>query len=61
MAAIRTEWHAGIEKLAKECELVIPEQVYFQRGGTEGRHTEKLGLLLAEMQSLRRAHPGASW
>lgn len=61
MAAIRGEWRKGIEALAKACELAIPEQVYFQRGGTEGRHTEKLGLLLAEMQSLRRAHPGASW
>ena len=26
-----------------------------------GRHTEHLGHLLAEMQSLHRAHPGAVW
>ncbi|HET6673128.1 MAG TPA: 1,2-phenylacetyl-CoA epoxidase subunit PaaC [Agromyces sp.] len=30
-------------------------------GGREGRHTEHLGPLLAEMQVLARAHPGASW
>lgn len=30
-------------------------------GGRDGRHTEHLGPLLAEMQVLARAHPGASW
>lgn len=29
--------------------------------GKEGLHSEHLGYLLAEMQSLARAHPGASW
>ncbi|WP_214367074.1 1,2-phenylacetyl-CoA epoxidase subunit PaaC [Pseudonocardia sp. H11422] len=31
------------------------------RGGRQGVHTEKLGHVLAEMQSLARQHPGASW
>ncbi|MDO5090411.1 MAG: 1,2-phenylacetyl-CoA epoxidase subunit PaaC [Cardiobacteriaceae bacterium] len=61
MADIRKTWRATIDALAQECGLTIPENTYFQSGGTQGRHTEKLGLLLAEMQSLRRAHPGASW
>ena len=30
-------------------------------GGRRGIHTEALGYLLAEMQHLHRAHPGASW
>jgi ring-1,2-phenylacetyl-CoA epoxidase subunit PaaC len=30
-------------------------------GGRRGIHTEHLGPLLAEMQVLARAHPGASW
>ena len=29
--------------------------------GRDGRHTEALGPLLAEMQHLARSHPGASW
>jgi ring-1,2-phenylacetyl-CoA epoxidase subunit PaaC len=29
--------------------------------GRDGRHTEALGYLLAEMQHLARSHPGASW
>jgi len=32
-----------------------------QTGGRRGRHTEKLGYLLAEMQFLQRAYPGAQW
>ncbi|GAY11218.1 1,2-phenylacetyl-CoA epoxidase subunit PaaC [Pseudonocardia sp. N23] len=31
------------------------------RGGRQGSHTEALGLVLDRMQSLARAHPGASW
>jgi ring-1,2-phenylacetyl-CoA epoxidase subunit PaaC len=31
------------------------------RGGRQGVHTEALGHVLAEMQSLARQHPGASW
>ena len=32
-----------------------------RRGGRSGRHSEHLGHLLAEMQVLHRAHPGATW
>jgi len=31
------------------------------RGGRQGVHTEALGHVLAEMQSLARQHPGATW
>ena len=31
------------------------------RGGRHGIHTEALGPVLAQMQSLARAHPGATW
>jgi ring-1,2-phenylacetyl-CoA epoxidase subunit PaaC len=30
-------------------------------GGRRGFHTEHLGHLLATMQSVARAHPGARW
>ena len=34
----------------------------FQKfGGKQGEHSEPFGLMLAEMQSLYRAHPGAVW
>jgi ring-1,2-phenylacetyl-CoA epoxidase subunit PaaC len=31
------------------------------KGGKQGRHTEHLGHLLAEMQFLQRAYPDARW
>ena len=41
--------------------LTIPADPYQRLGGRTGFHTEHLGPLLAEMQSLYRAHPGVSW
>ena len=38
-----------------------PVDAYMQRGGKQGRHTERLGYILAEMQFLQRAYPGAQW
>lgn len=54
-------WLALIKKDFERADLTIPECEYFQSGGTQGVHTEKLGYLLAEMQSVVRAHPGAKW
>ena len=34
---------------------------WMQSGGMDGRHTEHLGYLLAEMQFLQRAYPGSTW
>jgi ring-1,2-phenylacetyl-CoA epoxidase subunit PaaC len=36
-------------------------EAWMQSGGRHGRHTERLGYLLAEMQFLQRAYPGAQW
>jgi ring-1,2-phenylacetyl-CoA epoxidase subunit PaaC len=41
--------------------LEEPQTTWRPTGGREGKHTEHLGYLLAEMQSLHRAHPGAKW
>jgi ring-1,2-phenylacetyl-CoA epoxidase subunit PaaC len=39
----------------------MPKTTWTQRGGKRGVHTEHLGYLLAEMQFLQRAYPGAVW
>ena len=41
--------------------LKAPEAAFMQQGGKRGAHTEHFGHLLAEMQVLPRAHPGARW
>lgn len=41
--------------------LALPEDAFMQAGGKTGMHTEALGYLLADMQFLQRAYPGATW
>lgn len=41
--------------------LQKPQSSWFQSGGKEGRHSEYLGYILAEMQSVQRAFPGNEW
>lgn len=46
----------------REATLQLPAAgLWMQGGGKQGRHTEHLGYLLAEMQFLQRTYPGASW
>ncbi|GGI69199.1 1,2-phenylacetyl-CoA epoxidase subunit PaaC [Pseudarthrobacter scleromae] len=44
-----------------EAELEVPDVPAAPGGGRQGRHSEHLGYILAEMQVLAREHPGASW
>jgi ring-1,2-phenylacetyl-CoA epoxidase subunit PaaC len=49
-----------VQEVLKEATLAIPGTMV-QKGGKQGRHTEQLGYLLAEMQFLQRAYPGCEW
>jgi ring-1,2-phenylacetyl-CoA epoxidase subunit PaaC len=54
-------WRAQIEEVLRRATLDVPSAAYMQRGGREGRHTEHLGHMLAEMQIVARSHPEATW
>ena len=55
-------WTAAVGDILTEATLQRPKSAGFaQRGGRTGRHTEHLGYILAEMQFLQRAYPGATW
>jgi ring-1,2-phenylacetyl-CoA epoxidase subunit PaaC len=60
-AALRDGWLSTVEKILAEATLNRPADGWAPSGGRQGRHTEALSYLLAEMQSLHRAHPGARW
>lgn len=60
-ATLRGPWTAYIGPVLVEATLVEPRPTRRSRGGRQGLHTEHLGHLLAEMQSLHRAHPGVTW
>jgi len=63
-SSLRPGFDAVIDAVLAEAELELPTgRTAFTAsgGGRRGSHTEHLGPLLAEMQVLARAHPGASW
>ncbi len=63
MLALRESWNALINETLTEATLSRhdqPHQGYVAQGHV-GVHSEHLGFLLAEMQSLARAHPTAVW
>lgn len=60
-AELQQEWQALVLAFLQTCELTPPECKYFYDGGTTGLHTEALGFLLAEMQSVTRQYPGGHW
>lgn len=61
-ASIRVEWQACVSEVLQEATLRMPApDAWMHSGGKQGRHTEHLSRMLAEMQVLQRAHPGANW
>ena len=44
-----------------EATLALPRSDWMQQGGRSGRHSEHLGHLLSELQSMQRTFPGATW
>jgi ring-1,2-phenylacetyl-CoA epoxidase subunit PaaC len=54
-------WRANIANDLQEATLSIPDDPHQNSGGRDGRHTNHLGLMLAEMQVLQRTYPGATW
>jgi ring-1,2-phenylacetyl-CoA epoxidase subunit PaaC len=59
--SVRPIWQATLDRVLREATLARPADRWMHTGGRKGRHSEHLGHLLAEMQVLHRAHPGATW
>ena len=60
-AALRPSWLKTIADVVGEATLVLPKGDWMQQGGRSGRHSEHLGHLLSELQSMQRTFPGATW
>jgi ring-1,2-phenylacetyl-CoA epoxidase subunit PaaC len=61
VSSLKDDWMKKVETIFSEATLEFPRQTWMQTGGKEGRHTEHLGYLLAEMQYLQRAYPNSTW
>ena len=60
-SALLEPWRAQVTDVLHRATLAVPADGWMQRGGRQGRHTEHLGRMLAEMQVLPRSYPGAQW
>ncbi len=61
LAAVKSRWSEMVSETVNRATLLLPGETPMVTGGRRGRHTEYLGHMLAEMQSVARAHPGATW
>jgi ring-1,2-phenylacetyl-CoA epoxidase subunit PaaC len=60
-AMLRPQWLNTISSVMAEATLALPGSDWMQQGGRDGRHSEHLGHLLSELQSMQRTFPGATW
>ena len=60
-AALREDWLHEIDAVLAEATLARPADTAFVSTGTQGVHSEHMGFILAEMQSLQRRYPGGVW
>ena len=61
VSSLKDDWMKRVESIFSQATLQIPKQTWMQSGGKEGRHTEHLGYLLAEMQYLQKTYPNSVW
>ena len=61
LAQIKEQWTQKVDAVLYEATLKKPKSTWMQKGGKVGLHTEHLSFLLAEMQSLKRRFPTATW
>jgi ring-1,2-phenylacetyl-CoA epoxidase subunit PaaC len=60
-AHLGSAWESAVGPLLDEATLRVPGATPFLSRGKQGLHSEHMGHLLAEMQYLQRAYPGAKW
>ncbi|MFN0203630.1 MAG: 1,2-phenylacetyl-CoA epoxidase subunit PaaC [Bacteroidia bacterium] len=59
---VQALWQLKVKEVLTQATLTQPNpNMWMQRGGKEGKHSEHLGFILAEMQFLQRAYPNAKW
>ena len=58
---LKEQWEKKVKAVFKEATLPAPPNTFMQMGGKEGKHTEHLGYILAELQYIQRTYPGCEW
>jgi ring-1,2-phenylacetyl-CoA epoxidase subunit PaaC len=60
-ATLHSQWQQTVSGVVTEATLTLPKSGWMQQGGRSGKHSEHLGHLLSELQSMQRTFPGAAW
>ncbi|HEY1609603.1 MAG TPA: 1,2-phenylacetyl-CoA epoxidase subunit PaaC [Paraburkholderia sp.] len=60
-AGLEAAWLADVRAALDEATLTLPPPVAHVSTGKLGEHSEHMGYVLAQMQSVARAYPGAHW
>ncbi len=61
LASIEKQWRHAVTAIVNAATLVMPDDGWMASGGKEGRHTEHVGSLLADLQIMQRTYPGVEW
>ena len=61
VSKLKEPWLKNVKEILSEATLTVPEKIFMQTGGKEGRHTEHLGYILTELQYMQRAYPNSEW
>jgi ring-1,2-phenylacetyl-CoA epoxidase subunit PaaC len=61
LSAVHAQWLTHVTDIITQATLIVPTSTFAQSGSREGKHSEHLGFLLAEMQYLPRMYPDAKW
>ena len=60
-STLRAGWLAEVGPVLNAASLQTPPDSPYASTGSQGRHSEHMGFILAEMQSLQRQFPGGRW
>jgi ring-1,2-phenylacetyl-CoA epoxidase subunit PaaC len=58
---IQVNWMETVKAVLSEATLVIPTNNWKFEGGRQGRHSEHMGYILADLQYMQRAYPNMEW
>ncbi|CAN5264546.1 phenylacetate-CoA oxygenase subunit PaaC [soil metagenome] len=59
--SLRARWTETVSNVLSIATLKRPASDWMQKGGRSGDHTEHLGHLLSDLQSMQRTFPNATW
>lgn len=59
--ALKPRWMEHVISVLDRATLHIPENQGFFGAGRQGRHSEHMGFLLAQLQYMQRAYPNMQW